>query len=162
MSASTHDSPTGPGVRFPPPFLYAIPGLLGYVVHRRAPWPLVPASLREPAEVVGLAFAAIALCTIGWAISRFLLARTSILPHRPANAFVASGPYRFTRNPMYVSLAMLLLGLALMADSLWMGVAVPVGMLLVQRLVIRREEAYLTARFGHTYVDYARRVPRWL
>jgi protein-S-isoprenylcysteine O-methyltransferase Ste14 len=95
-------------------------------------------------------------------IGNFRRSRTSIIPVRPATALVIAGPYRFTRNPMYVGLAALTVALALFMDTGWpMLLLVPV-LLVVRQFVIVREEEYLKRRFGADYVTYSRRVRRWL
>jgi protein-S-isoprenylcysteine O-methyltransferase Ste14 len=135
---------------------------LGYAVQQVANLPIVPAGLARSAHHVGALMMIAALGLLGWAISRFLRAGTSLIPHKPANAFVVSGPYQLTRNPMYVAMATVHLGSALYDNALFLGVGVPVGMYLMQRFVIAREERYLTHRFGEPYVAYRARVRRWL
>jgi protein-S-isoprenylcysteine O-methyltransferase Ste14 len=87
---------------------------------------------------------------------------TTVLPHGEPTALVTGGPFRFTRNPMYLSLALLLLGLAL-ADGRASSFLAPAGFLLTAHLVyVPREERALRAAFGAAYDDYSRRVRRWL
>jgi protein-S-isoprenylcysteine O-methyltransferase Ste14 len=81
---------------------------------------------------------------------------------RATRTIVGSGPYRFTRNPMYVSLALAYAGMALTINSVWPLVFLPFIVLLVDRYVIRREEAYLARKFGAEYEAYRGRVRRWL
>jgi len=89
-------------------------------------------------------------------------AGTNVLPNRPALTIVSSGPFRFTRNPIYVANAVVYLGLALILNTLW-PIFLFVPMLIVLDWgIIRREERYLEAKFGETYLDYKRRVRRWL
>lgn len=73
-----------------------------------------------------------------------------------------AGPFRFTRNPLYLSLACVLLAAALWWNSLWLLAAVPAWILAMNLLVVRPEEAYLAARFGAAYEAYRARVRRWL
>ena len=153
--------PPHPGVRFPPPFLFAGGWLAGWLLDRSYPLPLLADA---PAE---LGSAALLLCVAGvalvaWGMLTFLGARTSVIPDRPARRLVASGPYRFTRNPMYVGLTTLYVGLTLLARSWWPLVFLPVVMALLGALVIRREERYLASAFGAEYEAYRRRVRRWL
>jgi protein-S-isoprenylcysteine O-methyltransferase Ste14 len=75
---------------------------------------------------------------------------------------VRSGPYRWTRNPMYLSMLLIYIGLALWFDLFWVIVLSLVVVLLVERLVIRKEELYLEAKFGEEYRQYKREVGRWL
>jgi protein-S-isoprenylcysteine O-methyltransferase Ste14 len=85
-----------------------------------------------------------------------------MIPVRPATALITEGPFRFTRNPLYLSLALLYLGIGLWLGALWPIVLLPALMLLVQQLVVLREEAYLESRFGDAYRTYRNRVRRWL
>jgi protein-S-isoprenylcysteine O-methyltransferase Ste14 len=153
------DSPDSPGVRFPPPFLYALAVVGGYLLNRR--WPLpVSDGVFSKALAWALTFASLALA--GSSIGNFRRSRTSIVPVRPATALVIAGPYRFTRNPMYVGMAALTVALALFLNTWWV-IALLVPVLLVVRLfVIAPEERYLRRRFGADYVAYMRRVRRWL
>jgi protein-S-isoprenylcysteine O-methyltransferase Ste14 len=155
------ERPQSPGVRFPPPLLYAVPFAAGWLLHHRHPlaitgdgalWLEVAGSL-----LVGL-WAALMIA----AFATFLRARTNILPHKPATRLVTTGPYRLTRNPMYVSLALLYVGGACLLDSWWPLLFLPMVLVAVDRLVIAREERYLLDAFGGHYDAYCRRVRRWL
>lgn len=97
-----------------------------------------------------------------WGLVTFLRARTAIYPNQPARQLVDHGPYRFSRNPMYVALTVVLIGVALLADNLWMLLLTPVVLCVLTVFVIRREEAYLTSTFGEHYTSYVNRVRRWL
>ena len=153
------DSPDSPGVRFPPPFLYALAVIGGYLLNRR--WPLPVGDdvvIKVLAWVLTFASLALAVSSIG----NFRRSRTSIVPVRPATALVIAGPYRFTRNPMYVGMAALTVALALFLDTWWVMVLLVPVLLVVRLFVIAPEERYLRRRFGADYVAYMRRVRRWL
>jgi protein-S-isoprenylcysteine O-methyltransferase Ste14 len=147
------------GVRFPPPFWYAFAVLAGVLLNRRWPLPIVGGRLTT---VVGAVF------VLGWmalafdSIRRFWRSKTSIVPIRPAEALVLSGPYRYTRNPMYVSLALLTIGCGLLLATWWPIVLLVPTLVIVQRFVILPEERYLRRRFGTAYDAYTRQVRRWL
>ena len=149
------------GVRFPPPFVYALGILAGWLIDRRWRWAITdhPASWR-PTVAVLLILAWLALFIA--AATRFLRAGTSIIPNKPVSAFVVNGPYRFSRNPMYVSLAALYLGVTLLLNSWWPVVLLPLVLIVMQRAVIAREERYLLHRFPVEYAAYCSRVRRWL
>jgi protein-S-isoprenylcysteine O-methyltransferase Ste14 len=83
-------------------------------------------------------------------------------PLRPASTLVSTGPYKFTRNPMYVSLALLTLAFAFFLNTWWIAVLLVPVLLIVQRFVIVPEEKYLRRRFGPDYEAYTHRVRRWL
>jgi protein-S-isoprenylcysteine O-methyltransferase Ste14 len=95
-------------------------------------------------------------------IGRFRRSKTSIVPIRPAEALVLSGSYRYTRNPMYVSLALLTIGCGLLLATWWPIVPLVPTLVIVQLFVILPEERYLRRRFGTAYEAYTRRVRRWL
>jgi protein-S-isoprenylcysteine O-methyltransferase Ste14 len=152
-------SPDHSGVAIPPPLLYAIPLAVGLLLHRARPIVLMP---RGAAVPLGLLLVALGLGLVGLAMASFLRARTSPIPVKPTTAIVETGPYRFTRNPMYVGLAALYLGVTLWVDSLWPVLFLPVALFAVQRFVIAREELYLEAKFGDQYRGYKARVRRWL
>lgn len=153
-------APKHPGVKFPPPFLFAGGLGLGYLVHRIWPVVWVPGSV--PRFGLGWALVALGLGLGAWGLITFLRARTAILPHHPASRLVYAGPYKFTRNPMYVGLTGTYLGVSTLIDSLWPLLFLPVVLGALYRWVIRREERYLAAEFGAAYDDYRRKVRRWL
>ncbi|MGI9083774.1 MAG: methyltransferase family protein [Aeromicrobium sp.] len=98
----------------------------------------------------------------GGATRRFARAGTAVIPFRPSTALVTTGPFRFTRNPMYLGMAVLQAGLSLAFGLMWALAMVPVAVLAVDRLVIAREEPYLERRFGADYIAYKSRVRRWI
>lgn len=125
--------------------------------------PLVDsASAAQLLDVIGWMLVALGALLAAWGALTFLRHKTAILPHHPASAIVAAGPYRFTRNPMYLGFTMAYLGGSLTINTWWAMMLLPVVMLLLDRLVIQREERYLTAAFGEEYTAYQRRVGRWL
>jgi protein-S-isoprenylcysteine O-methyltransferase Ste14 len=151
--------PDHSGVAIPPPLLYAVPLAAGLLLHRAHPIVLMPRGVAVP---LGMLLVALGLGLAGFAMSSFLRAHTSPLPIKPTTAIVATGPYRFTRNPMYVGLAALYLGITLWVDSLWPVLFLPAVLFMIQRFVIAREERYLEAKFGDQYRGYKARVRRWL
>lgn len=157
----TTPSPDTSGVRVFPPLIYAGLFAVGYTAHRLAPMHLfvdLPPALR----LVGWGLVALALLLVASATFLMFRAGTTPDPRRPTTALVAQGPYRFTRNPMYLALGLLYLGLALLVNAGWPLVLFPVAIMLVERWVIAREEAYLERVFGDAYRAYKARVRRWL
>jgi protein-S-isoprenylcysteine O-methyltransferase Ste14 len=151
--------PDHPGVWFPPPIVYLLAVVIGVLLNRR--WPLLIAAgvmttIAGPLFVVG--GVALSYDTIG----RFRRLKTSFVPIRPATTLVLSGPYRYTRNPMYVSLALLTIGCGLLLATWWPIVLLVPALAVVQQFVILPEERYLRGRFGTDYEAYTRRVRRWL
>jgi len=96
------------------------------------------------------------------AISQFRKANTTVDPHGSVSAVVTDGPYRYSRNPIYVGLVSLLIGLPLALGSLWGFVLSPLFVVLMNQLVIQHEEAYLEKKFGEAYTSFKSRVRRWL
>lgn len=129
-------------------------------LHRQYPLPLISGS--DGLRLLGgwfILLQGFVLLITG--LATLFLNRTAIYPNQPASTIVQSGPYRFTRNPMYLALSISYVGLALLSNMLWALVLLPVVILVLQVTVIRREERYLQEAFGRTYTDYCRRVRRW-
>jgi protein-S-isoprenylcysteine O-methyltransferase Ste14 len=151
-----------PGVHFPPPILFLSGFLLGWLLDRY--WHALPLSrFGGPAgEPIGLALLAIGSALVVSGMLTFRRARTSIIPSHGASRLVTNGPYRFTRNPMYTGLTLAYAGGAAVIGSLWPLLVLPVVIIALVRLVISREEAYLSSAFGAEYSAYRARVRRWL
>lgn len=96
------------------------------------------------------------------AVSAMFKARTSPDPHRPTMALVTDGPYRFTRNPIYLGFYLVFLGFTLLAGTLWGLVLSPLLIWTVTAIIIRVEEAYLASRFADRYAVYTARARRWI
>ena len=142
-----------------PPQLYLFAIILGGLVHLL--WPL---SLGFPVAltIVGLALLAVSLLLMIWASREFKRAETAV-PHKiGASKLVTTGPYRYSRNPMYVSLTLLQLGIGFIMGSAWVLLALIPVLLIMNRGVIAREEAYMTNQFGQQYLNYKTAVRRWL
>ena len=147
------------GVPLPPPFIYvaglAAGGVAEFIRSTDGPpWPISVA--------IGLAGVLAFMALAGAAVGRFRRAGTSENPFRPSTALVFDGPFRFTRNPMYLGMAALYVGLAFVLGLMWALVLLPFVLLAVDRLVIAREEPYLERKFGQDYVEYKKRVRRWI
>ena len=150
-----------PGIHYPPPFIYVAGLVLGWLVDRLRPLPIVglPSVLRFALAVLfGIAW----LLLFGAALTVFRRERTTMIPNQPASALATTGIYSRTRNPMYLSLAILYLAVTLVLDSWWPLLLLPLVLVVVDRFVIVREERYLTHAFPHDYDEYRRRVRRWL
>lgn len=154
-----HTSADSPGVHIPPPLLYAGAVIAGWLLDGRWPLPLGGgAGRRAVAWALVAGWALLAASSIGL----FRRRQTSMIPIRPATALVTSGPYAYTRNPMYVSLALLAVAFALFLDTWWTVILLVPTLFVVQQFVIVPEERYLRRRFGAEYEEYTRRVRRWL
>jgi protein-S-isoprenylcysteine O-methyltransferase Ste14 len=157
------ESARGPGVRVPPPLLFIVPLLLGFLVQRFVPIRVVRGVRAEPTlAAFGWVAIAIAVVFMAWAVSTFKRLRTPIIPVRRATTLAEAGPYKLTRNPMYLSFTVLYLGIASVADAFWPLLFLPVSVGLVYSVAIRKEERHLHREFGAAYDDYCKRVRRWI
>tara|TARA_B000000460_G_scaffold218031_1_gene168324 strand:- start:437 stop:907 length:471 start_codon:yes stop_codon:yes gene_type:complete len=146
-------------VRFPPPLIVFGALMLGLGLGDVVDLPPIElAALRPVGVVIGLLGAAI----IGSGILGFVRAGNDPEPWKKDTAFVTSGLYRFTRNPMYLGMVLVQLGIACFAQSIGGLLSVPLAILLVDRFVIAREERHLRVTFGEEYRAYCRRVRRWI
>jgi protein-S-isoprenylcysteine O-methyltransferase Ste14 len=150
------------GVRFPPPGIYLIGLLAGFALEQFWPLRIVPTRIAFGAQVAGAFLIAIGLALSIWAVLVFRAVGTSPIPTRASTAVASGGPYRFTRNPMYLGLGLVSAGVAGLANALWPLLLVPLVLAVVQRLVICREERYLEHKFGESYLAYKAQVRRWL
>lgn len=149
-------------MHIPPPFYFASAFVAGMLLDRWVPLPLLDAQW-TPVRLAGsYGLMAAAMMAGGWAILRFLRHHTPVIPGRTAQAMVTDGPYRVTRNPMYVGLFVLYAGLSLRTNLLWPLLLAPLLWALLNYRIIAGEERHLTERFGAAYVEYCRRVRRWL
>jgi protein-S-isoprenylcysteine O-methyltransferase Ste14 len=145
-----------------PPILFL--GALGLGCILSLVVPIGP-GLASPSRLgfwVGVIFVVLGLALAVLSIRRFILAGTSPVPGEPSTELVVVGPYRFTRNPIYIGFILIYFGLALILTSLWvLALLVPL-LIVLQRGVVEREEVYLEGQFGEAYRKYRTRVPRWL
>jgi protein-S-isoprenylcysteine O-methyltransferase Ste14 len=150
------------GVRIFPPVIFAAGIAAGLLIQWVRPFPLVGPAWAPATRWAGVVLIAAWLALAIWAVATFRRAGTTPNPMRPTTALALGGPYRFTRNPMYLGFAFLQAGVAAAANSLWPLLALPPALWIVWRSVIRIEERYLEAKFGAEYVAYKARVRRWL
>lgn len=149
------------GVKIFPPVIYIVAIGVGFLIQ----W-LVPvrfgASFRQTALIAGSALLALAVTLIAWTATLMFRSGTTPNPSRPTTALVFRGPFRMTRNPMYLALELLCIGVGLVANALWpMVMAVPAAVV-TRMLVIDKEERYLEGKFGAEYLAYKARVRRWI
>ena len=148
-----------PGVPIAPPLLFVIPIVASLVIEWFIPTSFVHGAFRW---LIGALFflAGIALNVSGFITQK--RAGTDPIPFNPSTRIVSHGLYRFTRNPMYIGFALWTFALAILVDSAWTLLAVPIGLILIDRIVITREERYLERKFGEEYPNYKGSVRRWI
>ena len=149
------------GIRFPPPLIYLGILLIGIGAERFVGLRSFGVD-RTLLIVVGMMLVVAGIAVATTAIERFRSAGEQPEPWTTTHAIVTAGIYRFTRNPMYLGMALIYAGLALIADSPLALILLPLVLVIIQTRVIAREERYLAAKFGDAYLDYKRRVRRWL
>jgi len=156
MADPHHDSP---GVIALPPLIFLVAIVLGTLIHFIWPFPI-------PVPVLGrwVAGAVIVACVVlaTWARTTFTRAGTNVNPHLPSTALVETGPFRFTRNPMYMAMTIALVALAFATRVGWFLVLTVPVFALIHRGVVLREERYLAHKFGVPYDEYRQRVRRYL
>ena len=153
------DSPDHAGVKVPPPLIFLGGLLAGIGLEALEPIEGIGSPWRWIALAVGIVIWA---WLDGSAMRRFQKADTALPPFRPTSAIVTDGPYRFSRNPIYIGMAALYVGLAIAFDAVWALILLPAVLLVIRFYVIAREERYLEAKFGEEYLAYKRRVRRWI
>jgi len=143
-----------------PPLAWGLAVVAGLALDWVVPLRFVPAAL--PARWLGAIVFALALALGVWAIVTITGAGSNVPTNRPTTAIVESGPYRFTRNPIYLGMMLVLIGLAIAFDNLWLLLMLVPFALVIRYGVVAREEAYLERKFGDAYRGYRARVRRWL
>jgi protein-S-isoprenylcysteine O-methyltransferase Ste14 len=142
-----------------PPLVYLGAIALGVVLHLAAPVRLWP---HGRGVWLGSIASAGAIALFVLSVRTFRAAGTPVPGNRPTTTIVRAGPYRFSRNPVYLAFSLLQVGLALLIDSAWLLVTLVPAAALMTLVVVPREERYLTARFPLEYLAYKESVRRWL
>lgn len=150
------------GVIAPPPLIYFGFLLLGWALDRFVTTLAFPWALDMPVKIAAVVLIVAGLLIEMWAGGLFKKAGTHVVPWSPSTALVVEGPYRFSRNPMYVGFTLTYLGLALGLQSPTAVILLIPCLMLMTWGVILREERYLTAKFGQAYLTYKQGVRRWL
>lgn len=146
------------GVIAPPPLIYAAGGLLGIGLQALLPLDGLP----EAARPLGIVLIALSLIPGPWALLLMLRAGVNPEPHQPTSALVTHGPFRYTRNPIYLTFTLFFAGFTLLTRNLWLAPPLLAVLAVMHYGVITREERYLAQRFGEAYRQYCARVRRWL
>ncbi len=147
------------GVIAPPPLIFLAGLGLGFALEALLPGSSVPDAL---GWILGGALLLAGIVLLFLFEREFQRKKTAANPWRPTTAIASDGPYRFTRNPAYVGMALVYVGIALCSQALWVLLPLPVVLAIIARGVIAREERYLERKFGQEYLDYTGRVRRWL
>jgi protein-S-isoprenylcysteine O-methyltransferase Ste14 len=159
MSDDARGTQDNPGVIAPPPLIYAGALAVGLLANRLYSIPFLPRGLPRalgwPLILCGLGIG-----TLGF--REMKRAGTNVDPREPTTSIVTEGPYRFTRNPLYLSMTLIYGGITALANALPSFLLLPAVLAVMRRGVIEREERYLERKFGDEYLDYKARVRRWI
>ncbi len=147
------------GIVAPPPLIYLAALVSGLLLNRRLPTTFLP---RKIARSLGWPLLGGGVLLLGWFEWTLRHAGTPASPYKPVSHIVTGGPFRYTRNPGYLSMTMIYTGIASLANALWAILLLPVALLVIQRGVIEREERYLERKFGDEYLSYKAHVRRWI
>ncbi len=148
-----------PGIVAPPPLIYLAFLAIGFGLDALLPSPSLPAALRT---ALAWALLAIGLVLLAWFVATFRRGGTPVDPYKPTTAVITGGPYRLSRNPGYLGMALVYAGIALLTDAPWALATLVAAVLVIDRGVIAREERYLERRFGDEYLQYKARTRRWV
>jgi protein-S-isoprenylcysteine O-methyltransferase Ste14 len=148
-----------PGVRIPPPLIYLLFILLGVALDQ-----LVQVRITSNGAIprLGGALVMLALLIMGWSLLQFRKAKTTVRPDKPASALITTGPFRFSRNPLYLAWSILYAAVGLWLNSAWVMALLIPTIVVVTFAVIVREERHLLKQFGEDYQYYRATVRRWL
>jgi protein-S-isoprenylcysteine O-methyltransferase Ste14 len=147
------------GVIAPPPLIYLGSLVFGLLLNRRFPVTFLPPKIARNFGWPLLGGGVLLMGWFEWAMRR---AGTPTNPYKPVSHVVTQGPFRYTRNPGYLAMATIYMGITSLANALWAVLLLPVALIVVQRGVIEREERYLERKFGEEYLRYKAQVRRWL
>jgi protein-S-isoprenylcysteine O-methyltransferase Ste14 len=139
--------------------IYIVIAAVSVLLQFLVPLPFIS---RQPARIAGAAIMVVNLVIGLPAVRGMLTARTSLNPNRPTTSLVLSGPYRFSRNPMYIGLTLLYAGLMTFFQIPWGLLLTPIVIWLITIWVIHPEEDYLGEKFGDQYLNYKETVRRWI
>lgn len=153
------DNADNPGVMAPPPLIYAGALAAGLLANRRYHIPFLP---RRVGRTLGWPLVACGVAVGFLGAREMRRAETNVDPSKPATAVVTGSPFRFTRNPLYLSMTLIYGGIAAVANALPAALLLPVVLRLMRRGVIEREERYLERKFGDEYIEYKVKAPRWI
>jgi len=155
------DDTDNPGVYIPPPLFYVLTFLAAVFIQKKAP--INDILFHQPlTKIIGVILVLIALFFLVRSLRQFFQSKNTVITMKPAASLQTSGIYSITRNPMYVGLALVYLGVSCFVGNWWTIILFPFLLLLVQEYIIKREESYLVRKFGQEYMVYKTKVRKWL
>jgi protein-S-isoprenylcysteine O-methyltransferase Ste14 len=156
------DQPDNAQVGVPPPILFALCLIAGWCLDQGQGWRILPDAGGYGLRVaLSGALILLGLGLVLYCAQQFKRAQTHIEPWRPTSSIITTGPYRYSRNPIYAGFAIAGAGIAFAFNTGWMLLGVLAFVLIASKLVIEKEEAYLEGKFGEPYANYRRETRRW-
>lgn len=150
-----------PGVYIPPPLIYILIFLFGLFLQKKISINDFVFHL-QTTKIVGISLLVISLFFLITSLQKFFQTKNTLILIKPASSLQTNGIYKLSRNPMYVGLAIIYLGITCFIGNWWNIILFPVLLLIIQEYIINREEQYLNRRFGQEYRNYKSKVKRWL
>ena len=158
---ATSDPVDGANVRFPPPLVPLLSILAGVALNRE--WPIASIPIGSTARIaLGVVIVALGVASAMSARVFFVRTGQSVIPYKPTPELIFQGPYRFTRNPMYVGLTLMQIGIGIAMNNLWISLLAAATLAIIHVIAVRPEEAYLSRKFGEPYRQYLTRVRRYI
>ncbi len=150
-----------PGVYIPPPLFYVLTFIAAIILQKSV---VIDVSFFEmtAVKVVGVALLFTAFFFLSRSIGQFISSKNTLILIKPAFSLQTTGIYHITRNPMYVGLTLVYLGITCLIGNWWNIILFPILLIVVQQYIMKKEEQYLQRKFGQQYLDYKLTVRRWL
>ncbi len=149
-----------PRVFIPPPLIYASFLIAGILLHKA--FSIDGLFYSTIVKGAGIILLICSLFFLGRSLRQFFATKNTLITFKPATSLQTGGIYTVTRNPMYLGLAIVYLGLTLLIGNLWNLILFPLLIIIVQEYIIKREERYLERAFGLEYTEYKQKVRRWI
>ena len=150
-----------PGVYIPPPLFYVLIFLIALFIQKKVPLKDSVFHL-QITKIAGISLFVISLFFLITSLRKFFQSKNTLILIKPASSLQTNGIYNISRNPMYVGLSIVYLGITCFIGNWWNIILFPLLLLILQEYIINREEKYLIRRFGQAYLDYKSKVRRWL
>jgi protein-S-isoprenylcysteine O-methyltransferase Ste14 len=153
--------PDHPGVKLPPPMIYAAVFTMAIPIQKRIP--INDLLLKTPpAHFISFFSFILAIFFISRSLFQFSRTKNTVITVKAATSLQTTGIFQKTRNPMYVGLLMVYVGLTCLIGNWWNVIFIPLLLIIIQEYVIKREEQYLSRAFGEDFIQYKQNVRRWI
>lgn len=150
-----------PGVYIPPPLIYALTFIAAIFIQKSVYIDDALFRLRLT-RGIGILFLIAAFFFLASSLAKFFKTRNTVILIKPASSLQTDGVYAISRNPMYVGLLFIHLGITCFIGNWWNIILIPLLIFIMQAYVIKSEEKYLERAFGNEFIEYKKRVRRWL